>query len=496
MAPSAAAAARSSGAALHAFPLPEGVAPPPRADARLASPGVRRRAGPESSAWARASARPWPSRSLARSPSPSSALSPPMPWPCASRARSRLPSSWCPSLCPPSGLSHHHDPVASTRHGPGHDEQRARGIGPQDLEVADGHAIGALVRRHPETAKHTAGSRSRADRALPAQVVGPVRLRAPSEVVQVHRTLEAFSLRDPAHVHLVAGVEPVDADLLPRREAGDVVDPDLAEHVQRRQILEVTALTARQLLLFLCAAEPELDGRIAVTLPRAHLRDHVRLGGDHGRRDDRAVLLEVLEHADLPADQHRFGDGGRCLRAVQVFDFRLVSHLPQALELDLDVDARWKVQLHQRVDGLLRRIVDVDEPLVRPDLELVARVLVDERAADHGELLDARGQRDRTGHGRPGPLRRLDDLRRGLVDELVVVRLEPDPDPLLRHYSMTFVTTPAPTVLPPSRIANRRPSSRAIGVMSVIVRFVLSPGMTISTPCWSSAEPVTSVVRM
>src|SRR5438128_1715101 len=30
-------------------------------------------------------------------------------------------------------------------------------------------------------------------------------------------------------------------------------------------------------------------------------------------------------------------------------------------------------------------------------------------------------------------------------------------------YSTTFVTTPAPTVLPPSRIANRRPSSRAIG---------------------------------
>src|SRR5207248_3045647 len=31
-------------------------------------------------------------------------------------------------------------------------------------------------------------------------------------------------------------------------------------------------------------------------------------------------------------------------------------------------------------------------------------------------------------------------------------------------YSMTFVTAPAPTVWPPSRIANRRPSSRAIGV--------------------------------
>jgi len=64
------------------------------------------------------------------------------------------------------------------------------------------------------------------------------------------------------------------------------------------------------------------------------------------------------------------------------------------------------------------------------------------------------------------------------------------------YYSMTFVTAPAPTVWPPSRIANRRPSSRAIGVMSVIVRFTVSPGMTISVPAGRSAEPVTSVVRM
>src|SRR5436309_9525488 len=103
------------------------------------------------------------------------------------------------------------------------------------------------------------------------------------------------------------------------------------------------------------------------------------------------------------------------------------------LELDLDVDARRKVQLHEGVDRLLRWIVDVDEPLVRSDLELLARVLVDEGTLDDRELLDARGQRDRTGHRRPGPLRGLDDLRRGLIDQLVVVRLEADPDPLLRH---------------------------------------------------------------
>src|SRR5438270_8301884 len=61
-----------------------------------------------------------------------------------------------------------------------------------------------------------------------------------------------------------------------------------------------------------------------------------------------------------------------------------------SLELDLDVDARRQVEPHERVDRLLGRVVDVDEPLVRTDLDLLARVLVDERAADDGELLDTR----------------------------------------------------------------------------------------------------------
>ncbi len=60
-----------------------------------------------------------------------------------------------------------------------------------------------------------------------------------------------------------------------------------------------------------------------------------------------------------------------------------------------------------------------------------------------------------------------------------------------------FVTTPEPTVLPPSRIANRRPSSMATGIPSIssTVIFTLSPGMHISTPSGRVIEPVTSVVR-
>ena len=62
-------------------------------------------------------------------------------------------------------------------------------------------------------------------------------------------------------------------------------------------------------------------------------------------------------------------------------------------------------------------------------------------------------------------------------------------------YSMMLDTTPEATVRPPSRIANRRPSSMAMGVIRVISIRMLSPGITISTPSGSLMVPVTSVVR-
>src|SRR3954454_19053830 len=64
------------------------------------------------------------------------------------------------------------------------------------------------------------------------------------------------------------------------------------------------------------------------------------------------------------------------------------------------------------------------------------------------------------------------------------------------YYSVIEVTTPAPTVRPPSRMAKRNPSSMATGVISSTPIWILSPGITISTPSGSSIEPVTSVVRM
>ena len=61
-------------------------------------------------------------------------------------------------------------------------------------------------------------------------------------------------------------------------------------------------------------------------------------------------------------------------------------------------------------------------------------------------------------------------------------------------YSTTSDTVPAPTVRPPSRMAKRKPFSIAIGAISSISIWMLSPGITISTPAGRCATPVTSVV--
>src|ERR1043166_3038234 len=67
------------------------------------------------------------------------------------------------------------------------------------------------------------------------------------------------------------------------------------------------------------------------------------------------------------------------------------------LELDLDVDAGGEVELAEGVDRLLRRLEDVEQTLVRTDLELLARLLVDVRRPVHSEPLDVCRQRNRTG---------------------------------------------------------------------------------------------------
>src|SRR5262249_10151929 len=102
--------------------------------------------------------------------------------------------------------------------------------------------------------------------------------------------------------------------------------------------------------------------------------------------------------------------------------------------LDLDVDADRKLELHQGVDRLRRRLEDVEQTLVGPHLELLTRLLVDVRRAVDGVAGNRRRAGDRSRALRPGPPRRVDDLARRLVEDPVVEGLEPNADlVVLRH---------------------------------------------------------------
>src|SRR6266436_6523078 len=100
--------------------------------------------------------------------------------------------------------------------------------------------------------------------------------------------------------------------------------------------------------------------------------------------------------------------------------------------LDLDAHAGREAETLEGVDDARVEVEDVDDALVRAHLELLARVLVDERAADHGQLGDLGGKRDGAGSARVGTAGGVDDLVRRLIQHTMVVGLEPDPN-LLRH---------------------------------------------------------------
>src|SRR5262249_37093064 len=153
------------------------------------------------------------------------------------------------------------------------------------------------------------------------------------------------------------------------------------------------------------------------------------------------------------------------------------------------------------------------------NLKRLTRLLVDVGGTKNAVLILHRRQRNRPCNLCSGTLCRLNDLSSGGVEHTVVISLQANPDSLSCHRLLSFLyaknlfesppaeaggadaylmiseMVPAPTVRPPSRIAKRRPFSMATGVCSVISSAMLSPGITISVPSGSFAEPVTSVVR-
>src|SRR5438132_10734136 len=100
---------------------------------------------------------------------------------------------------------------------------------------------------------------------------------------------------------------------------------------------------------------------------------------------------------------------------------------------NLDIDARGQVELHQRIDCLRRRIENIHQALMRSDLKLLARFLIDVRRAQDGPLVLDRRQWNRPGHAGAGALRCFDNLCRRLIEDSVIVGFEPDSDFFVQH---------------------------------------------------------------
>lgn len=90
-------------------------------------------------------------------------------------------------------------------------------------------------------------------------------------------------------------------------------------------------------------------------------------------------------------------------------------------DFDIDLHPGRKFQLFQFINRFSGRVNDVHKPLVGAHLELLPRFLINVGRLEHGEFFLPGGQWYRTDHLGTGTAGGLDDLRRGLVEDTVVI---------------------------------------------------------------------------
>src|SRR5258707_1781019 len=106
------------------------------------------------------------------------------------------------------------------------------------------------------------------------------------------------------------------------------------------------------------------------------------------------------------------------------FSFQSIRSASALLELNFDVHARGQVELAQRVDGLLGRLEDVEQPFMSSNFKMLARLLIDMRRAVDGKALYTCRQRNRTSHTAAGAPDGIHDFAHRLIEQAVVVRLK------------------------------------------------------------------------
>src|SRR5499426_1535337 len=321
------------------------------------------------------------------------------------------------------GVAHRDPTTLSARHRALDQDEAARDVGLHHFEIERSHALDTQVAGHLLALEGLARVLAAAGRPMRTmRDRHAVRGAQAAEVPALHRPGKTLADRRAGHVDILADDKMVGRDLGADRDQRIVADAELGDLALGLHLGhgKVPALRLRD-VLDLARAGAELQRDVAVLVLGA-MRDHLALGQPENR--DRHVFAGVGEQAGHPhlLCNHPGTHGSSVLLEPKA-----------ALELDLDVDARRQIELHQRVYGLRRRIDDVEQPLVGAHLELLAALLVDVRRAVDGELLDLGRQRDRPAHLGAGALGGIHDLARRRIEDAMVERFEPDADVLAVH---------------------------------------------------------------
>src|SRR6185295_18944416 len=165
----------------------------------------------------------------------------------------------------------------------------------------------------------------------------------------------------------------------------------------------------------------------------------------NGGRMHIALVVEELRHPDFLAQNSGYlchVNSSPRAESAPAESRRLFMFL--AKSFNLDVDAGRQIEFHQSVHGLLRGLENIEQALVGADLELLARFLVHVRGTQHAVLVFHRGQWNRARDLRAGAPRGIDNLTRGLVQDAVVIGLQPDANSLFSNHISLFHSPGSP----------------------------------------------------
>src|SRR5271155_561857 len=121
-------------------------------------------------------------------------------------------------------------------------------------------------------------------------------------------------------------------------------------------------------------------------------------------------------------------------------DQRLLVLFPK--RLNLHIHARRQIELHQRIDRLLRRLENIEQTLVGADLKSFPRLLIHVRRTQHAVFVLHRRERNRSGNLCAGSFGRLHDLARRLIQNAIVVSFQPYANSFFSSHNVTLFTPP------------------------------------------------------